>query len=78
MPLCSTDTGEEFHYLLVCKELDNSRRQFIDANFIRHPNIITVSSLLNAKNKGTLRKSTSLFFIKHILESLTFPPKIRS
>ena len=39
--LCNTDTGDEFHYLLVCKELNNLRRQFIEANFIRHPNIIT-------------------------------------
>ena len=73
--LCNTDTGDEFHYLLVCKELNNLRRQYIDANFIRRPNIITFSSLLSTKNKGTLRKLC--IFIKHILESLTFPPTNR-
>ena len=39
--LYNTDTGDEFHYLLVCKELNNLRRQFIDANFITRPNIIS-------------------------------------
>ena len=73
--LCNTDTGDEFHYLLVCKELNNLRRQFIEANFIRRPNIITFSSLLNAKNKSTLRKLC--IFVKHILESLTFAPTNR-
>ena len=33
--LCYTYTGDEFHYRLVCKELNNFRRQFIDASFIR-------------------------------------------
>ena len=66
--LCHSDIGDEFHYLLVCRDLNNLRRQFIDARFISRPNIITFSSLLNVKNKGTLRKLC--IFVKNILESL--------
>ena len=60
--LCHSDVEDEFHYLLVCRELNNLRRQFIDARFMSRPNIITFSSLLNVKNKGTLKKT--LYFCK--------------
>ena len=75
--LCHSDIGDEFHYLLVCRALNNLRRQFIDARFISRPNIISFSSLLNVKNKGTLRK-TVYFCQKYSWKSLTFPPTYHS
>ena len=75
--MSNTDSGDEFHYLLVCKELNDLRRQFIDPSVIRHHNIITFSSPYNVK-KGTSRKLCTCIFIKNMLESLTFPPIHRS
>lgn len=66
--LCSLDIGDEFHYLLVCREFSNLRRQLIDARYIRRPNVLSFSSLLNVKSKGSLRKLS--IFVKSILESV--------
>ena len=66
--LCNSDIGDEFHYLLVCRNFSNLRRQLIDARYIRRPNIISFSSLLNVKNKSSLRKLS--IFVKCIIENV--------
>lgn len=66
--LCNLDIGDEYHYLLVCRNLNNLRKQYIDTSYFRKPNILTFHSLLNVKNASKLRKLC--IFIKSILESV--------
>ena len=49
--LCNDGIGDEFHYVLECKTLNEQRRQYINASFVRNPNTIKFHSLMNNNNK---------------------------
>ena len=63
--LCSTDIGDEFHYLLTCKSIQEIRKQYLKRYYYTNPNILQFESLMNTKNKIELRKICS--FIGQIL-----------
>lgn len=64
--LCKQDIGDEYHYLLICNNLKDIRKQYIKPYFYRRPNILKYEQLLNSKNMKIL---TSLAkFIKYIYD----------
>ena len=55
--LCNTNSlGDEFHSLFICKFFDSDRRKYIDKYFIKHPNSVKFSILMNSTNRTTLLK----------------------
>ena len=54
--LCKSEIGDEFHYVLVCKRLENIRRQYLNRYFYIRPNTVKFFELFNSKNTATLRK----------------------
>ena len=63
--LCSSDIGDEFHYLLTCKRIQKIRKQHQKRYYYTNPNILKFELLMNTKNKTELRKICS--FIGQIL-----------
>lgn len=55
--LCNDGSvGDEFHFLLQCKELLPLRKRFIPVNYWRYPNTLNFNNLMNDKRKSvTLR-----------------------
>lgn len=64
--LCKQDIGDEFHYLLSCRELKALRKQYIKPRFYLRPNIMKYGQLLNSKNLKQLILLSK--FIKDIFE----------
>ena len=55
--LCNiNEIGDEFHYLFICKYLENSRKQFLSSYYYTRPNIYKLNQLLNSKRIGVLKK----------------------
>lgn len=66
--LCRTATGDEFHYLLICDKLKESRKEFIKQYYYQRPNIIKYESLINTKSTKMLISLSK--FIKVIYETV--------
>ena len=66
--LCEKSLGDEFHYLLCCKELSVQRKQYIRPYYYKQPNIIKFAELMNVSNIRELKRLCT--FVKIIL-SLT-------
>ena len=69
-PLCTNDTGDEYHYILVCPAFDSYRRKYLDLNQYDRPNIHKLYQIFNDTNKIRTEKLSK--FIKVIL--FTFRP----
>ena len=54
--LRSQDIGDEVHYILSCKKLNNLRRQYLDPYYLSCPNTYKFAKLINNKNVSILRK----------------------
>ena len=54
--LCQAETGDEFHYMLVYKELQAIRKQYLSRYYYVGPNTMKFSELFNTRSKTTLRK----------------------
>ena len=54
--LCQAEIGDEFHYMLVCKELQAIRKQYLSRYYYVRPNTMKFSELFNTRSKTTLRK----------------------
>ena len=69
--LCNSDLGDEYHYILVCKEFSTEREQYLKPYYFRGPNIIKFKQLLTSTlNKG--RQYNNLCkFVKIILTAVT-------
>ena len=48
--LCKAEIGDEYHYLLTCKHLDNIRKSHIKPKYFKRPNIIKYGNLINTNN----------------------------
>ena len=59
-PLCQSDVGDEFHYLLVCPSFEYHRNSFLPPYYNRHPNVLKFKELLTSNNKRILIKVTKL------------------
>ena len=53
---CNDDIGDEFHFLLVCKQFHESRTKYIKSYYYRHPNILKFEQLMNATNLRELKR----------------------
>ena len=63
--LCDSDRGDEFHYLLVCQNLQSHRESHINKKFWRKPNTVKFQNLLNSKSISVIRKLISFLKIIH-------------
>ena len=52
--LCNDGIGDEFHYVLECKSLKEQRQQYIKPYYIKNPNILKFSSLMNDSSKPNM------------------------
>lgn len=52
---CNSDLGDEYHYLLVCKNFDNKRKQYLKPYFYTRPNVLKYFEIMHT-NKDTLLK----------------------
>ena len=64
-PLCNLDTGDEFHYILVCPAFENKRKLYIPSYFFNRPNVIKFRELFALKGKIRQRKLSE--FVRIIL-----------
>ena len=69
-PLCRSDCGDEYHYIMNCPAFDHIRTNYIDQNYISRPNVLKFKSLFSSTNISTLTKLSK--FIKIIM--FTFRP----
>ena len=69
-PLCRSDCGDEYHYVMNCPAFDHIRSNYIDQNYILRPNVLKFKSLFSSTNISTLTKLSK--FIKIII--YTFRP----
>ena len=66
--LCRVEIGDEYHYLLTCKHLDNIRKSHTKPKYFKRPNIIKYGNLINTNNKAILTLLAK--FIKVIYETV--------
>ncbi len=65
--LCdSEDLGDEFHYLLKCPFLNETRRKYIKPYYYKRANILKFNELLNLRSEHYLRK-LSIFLARIII-----------
>ncbi|MEW8547414.1 MAG: reverse transcriptase family protein, partial [Candidatus Thiodiazotropha sp.] len=55
-PLCSTDIGDEYHYVMKCEFFKELRSQYIKPYYTRNINIIKFNELMNHKSKTVINK----------------------
>ena len=51
---CSSDIGDEYHYLLICPYFLSQRKQFIKPYYYTRPNVLKYKDLMNCNNKSQL------------------------
>ena len=66
--LCNAEVGDEYHYIMTCKNLAVLRASFIPRYFYMHPNTFKFEQLINTTNRKTLKKLST--FIKIIFSTL--------
>jgi len=66
--LCnSQDSGDEYHYVMVCPVFNNSRAKYIKRYYYTRPNVIKFSELFNSRSIKQLRNLAK--FVKEIMSS---------
>ena len=66
--LCNTDIGDEYHYLLVCKNLTSIRKQYLKAHYQKNPNVLKFQCLMTTRNEIEIRKLNK--FIQYIMTNV--------
>ena len=70
--LCNNgDIGDEFHYILECSAIDDSRQLLLKKPFINRPNILKFQGLMNSSNPSELNNLCK--FIRIIIKCLESP-----
>lgn len=65
--LCNLkDIGDEFHYLLICPFLAESRKKYIKKYYYKRTNTLKFKELLNTNSESQLRKLSQ--FVKEIMK----------
>ena len=64
-PLCSSDVGDEFHYLFACPAFDWLRVKYVKKRYYLRPNTVKYKQLMCTKNKRELVNLS--IFVKTIL-----------
>ena len=71
--LCnSRELGDEYHYIMSCKALDNERQRFLPCFYTHCPNTYKYSLLFNTQNIVVLQKLCK--FIHVINVKISAPP----
>jgi hypothetical protein len=65
---CTSDLGDEFHYIFICPFFKNERNLFLRKYFFIRPNSIKYKELFSSHNKSTLLKLYK--FIQQIMNSM--------
>ena len=52
--LCNQSLGDEFHFILECKELKGIRRKYLRMYYYKKPNVLKFHQLFNTENKKEL------------------------
>ena len=65
------DIGDEFHYILECSAIDDSRQLLLKKPFINRPNILKFQGLMNSSNPSELNNLCK--FIRIIIKCLESP-----
>ena len=66
-PLCHSDVGDEYHYVMICTGLNHIRCKYISQQLLVRPNVLKFQQLFSSKNITTLTKlSKFLKIIMHI------------
>ena len=66
---CNT-LGDEYHYLMECKELTSLRKQYISKYYQSHPNFVKFIELLNSQQHDVLLNLS--IFINKIIKKLHY------
>ena len=64
-PLCLSDIGDEYHYIMTCKAFEHIRPKYICNTYINRPNTLKFQKLFSCRDLTTLTKLCK--FIKIIL-----------
>ena len=64
-PLCHSDIGDEYHYIMNCTAFNHIRPNYISRNYITRPNTMKFQQLFSSQNLETLTKLSK--FIKIIM-----------
>ena len=64
-PLCLLDTGDEYHYVMICIAFDHIRPCYIAPYYFKRPNTLKFSQLFSSRNLSTLTKLSK--FVKQIM-----------
>ena len=54
--LCNSGHGDEFHFILECKSLENLRKNYLCKYYYQNPNIIKFNELMSTHKKKMLEK----------------------
>ena len=66
-PLCLTDVGDEYHFVMSCAAFNHIRPKYIPSRFISRPNTLTFYKLFTSENIPTLTKLCKfLTIIMHV------------
>ena len=52
--LCKANIGDEFHFILECKELNDVRKQYLKPYYCKRPTILKFFQLFNTENRKAL------------------------
>ena len=70
--LCNSgQIGDEFHFILECKSLENLRKKYLCKYYNQNPNIIKFNELMSTHKKKMLEKLC--FFIVKIYDAVCTP-----
>ena len=61
--LCNYGIGDEYHYILSCKSINDKRKQYVKPYFYIRLNVIKFHFLMNHSNRLTLNKLCSFIEI---------------
>ena len=68
-PLCYTDVGDEYHYVMNCPAFDHIRAKYISSTFITPANTLTFHKLFSTKSIPNLTKLCKfLKIIMHVFK----------
>ena len=63
--LCEKELGDEYHYLLVCKNLTRERNSYLNPKYFDRPNVLKFKNIMTTNNKTQFIKLCE--FVKIIL-----------
>ena len=69
-PLCMSDLGDSYHYVLSCQNFINHRKQFLPRYYCHRPSMLKFTELVNTENRNVLLKLSK--FAKFLMQEVKF------